>query len=200
MVVQKQPLIQPSDYQVSLEEGSTPPELSTKTVRYWSDFNRVCYHPRSIAQINDYELGSTLMPFEKWENGEGLFGGLDREVDLLDRDVRFFAEECDAMQGIQVFAGVDDAWGGFAAKYVESLRDEYGKSSIWIWGLEEEENKGQKVARVGMQFFDGYIADGLFRTYNLFGRPMQPGRCTNARIRLQCIFLYQFHQPSSPRT
>ena len=84
------------------------------------------------------------MPFEHWENGEELFSTLDREVDLLDRDIRFFAEECDAMQGIQIFSGTDDAWGGFAAKYVESLRDEYGKSSVWVWGLEEE-NQGQRV-------------------------------------------------------
>jgi hypothetical protein len=38
------------------------------------------------------------------------------------------------MQGVQIFAGLDDAWGGFAGEYVERLRDEYGKNCIWVWG------------------------------------------------------------------
>jgi hypothetical protein len=110
----------------------------SKDVRYWSDFNRLFYHPRSIVQLNEYELNSQLMPFETWAAGEDLFQSLDKEFDLLDRDVRFFAEECDQMQGFQLFATADDAWGGFAARYLDSLRDEYGKTSIWVWGVEDE--------------------------------------------------------------
>ena len=106
------------------------------------------YHPRSIVQINDYELNSTLMPFEQWENGEELFIGMDRDADLLDRDIRPWAEECDQMQGIQVFFGGDDAWGGFASRYVEKLRDEYGRLPIWTWGIEEEQGRGQRAKQV----------------------------------------------------
>ena len=135
-----------SEYQRSLDEGlSALPELSSQTVRYWSDFARVFYHPRSIVQIIDYELGSTIMPFEKWNTGEDLFSELDKEHDLLDRDIRVWAEECDQMQGIQVFTGADDAWGGFASKYIENVRDEYGKTAIWVWGLEKEEGQGQRA-------------------------------------------------------
>lgn len=65
-------------------------------------------------------------------------------ADLLDRDVRVWAEECDQMQGFQIFTGGDDAWGGFASKYVECLRDEYGKIPIWTWGVEEQKGKGQR--------------------------------------------------------
>lgn len=151
MVLHKDPEIQQSDFQRSLEEGiPNAHNLSTKTVRYWSDFNRVFYHPRSIVQINDYDLGSTLMPFEKWESGEDLFASMDRDVDLLDRDIRVWAEECDQMQGIQVFTGGDDAWSAFAANYVERLRDEFGKMGIWTWGFEEEQGKGQKVRSVAV--------------------------------------------------
>lgn len=84
------------------------------------------------------------MPFEKWESGEDLFTSIDREHDLLDRDVRAWAEECDHMQGIQIYTGGDDAWGGFGAKYAESLRDEFGKMAIWAWGIEDEPGKGQR--------------------------------------------------------
>lgn len=144
-MVQKEAAIPLSEYQQDLERATIPQKPSTATVRYWSDFNRVFYHPRSIVQINDYELGSSLMPFEKWECGEELFAGMDRNVDLLDRDVRVWAEECDHMQGFQVLNGGDDAWGGFGARYLEKIRDEFGKTAIWVWGIEEEHGTGQRV-------------------------------------------------------
>ena len=143
------PQITQSEYQRSLDEGIPNPQtLSTQTVRYWSDFSRVFYHPRSIVQINDYELNSSLMPFEKWGNGEELFVSMDTDNDLLDRDVRVWAEECDQMQGMQIFTGGDDAWGGFASRYVEKLRDEYGKMPIWTWGIEEEQGRGQMAKQL----------------------------------------------------
>ena len=111
--------------------------MTTDTVRYWSDFNRVYYHPRSINQLNEYELDSSLTPFETWEAGEELFGALDKEHDLLDRDVRPFVEECDQLQGLQIMSGISDAWGGFAARYLERLRDEYGKTGLWVWAFED---------------------------------------------------------------
>jgi len=77
------------------------------------------------------------MPFESWNVGDELFNSLDKEHDLLDRDLRPFAEESDHMQGIQVIASVDDAWGGFAARYMDRIRDEYGKTAVYVWGLED---------------------------------------------------------------
>ncbi|KEF59284.1 uncharacterized protein A1O9_04128 [Exophiala aquamarina CBS 119918] len=137
-LIQNEPTIELSEYQKKLEGGLPTPQLRASDVRYWSDFNRVYFHPRSIVQLNDYELNSELMPFENWSNGEDLFQNLDREFDLIDRDIRPFVEECDQMQGFQLLTGVDDAWGGFAAKYLDNLRDEYGKTSIWVWGLEDQ--------------------------------------------------------------
>ncbi|PKY09086.1 tubulin nucleotide-binding domain-like protein [Aspergillus campestris IBT 28561] len=136
-IIQQQPSIPQSDYQKNLDAGLPAPPLSAETVRYWSDYNRLFYHPRSILQLNDYELNSKVMPFEDWEMGEELFNNIDKEHDLLDRDVRPFAEECDQMRGLQIFAGSDDAWGGFTAKYVDRLRDEYGKKAMWVWAIED---------------------------------------------------------------
>ncbi|KAJ5204952.1 uncharacterized protein N7498_005831 [Penicillium cinerascens] len=142
-VVQRQAPILQSDYQKSLDLGTSAPRLTSETVRYWSDYNRVFYHPRSIVQMNEYELNSQIMPFEDWNMGEELFNDLDKEHDLLDRDVRPFAEECDQLRALQLFSGADDAWGGFTARYIDRLRDEYGKKSIWVWAIED----GTKVQR-----------------------------------------------------
>ncbi len=146
-VVQRETPIEPSAYQASLDAGTAPPALTAQNVRYWSDFSRVYYHPRSVVQLHEYELHSALMPFERWDSGEDLFRSLDREHDLLDRDLRPFVEEADQMQGLQVFASWDDAWGGFAGQYLERLRDEYGKTPIWAWGLHDPAGGGRGVPR-----------------------------------------------------
>ncbi|KAK7417417.1 mtDNA inheritance, partitioning of the mitochondrial organelle [Neonectria magnoliae] len=135
-VAHKQQPLEANAYQQSLDAGSNPSPLTTSTVRYWSDFSRVYFHPRSLVQLYDFELNSTTMPFERFGMGTELFSVLDREHELMDRDWRPFAEECDQMQGIQVFTSIDDAWGGFASSYIESLRDEYPKTCIWVWGLQ----------------------------------------------------------------
>ena len=136
-IVQQQPEIQRNAYQQSLEDGLVPQQLTTESVRYWSDFNRVYFHPKSIVQLDEYELGSSLRPFEQWGTGKELFSSLDKEHGILDRDLRPFAEEADQLQGIQLISSLDDAWGGFAAMYMDCLRDEYGKTPIWVWGVED---------------------------------------------------------------
>ncbi|KAJ9638395.1 mtDNA inheritance, partitioning of the mitochondrial organelle [Coniosporium tulheliwenetii] len=123
------PQIPPSPYQQHLDAGLSPPALTPQTVRYWSDYARIYHHPRSLIQLPDLALGDRLLPFENWDLGTELFESLDREHDLLDRDLRPFVEECDQLQGFQVFAGADDAWGGFAARWVERMGDEYGRKS-----------------------------------------------------------------------
>ncbi|EMC92164.1 hypothetical protein BAUCODRAFT_78457 [Baudoinia panamericana UAMH 10762] len=137
------PPIAPSSYQQALDQGVQPPQLTAETVRYWSDYNHLFYHPRSVVQLNEYELNSSLMPFERWSSGEDLFSSLDREHDLLDRDLRPFLEECDQLQGLQVLTGIDDAWGGFAARYLERIADDLGKGCRWVFGLSE----GKRTAR-----------------------------------------------------
>jgi len=124
-----------SIYQKHLDAGLETPQLDTSMVKYWSDYNRVYYHPKSIVQLSEFDVNDKLMPFESWDVGMDLFEKLEREVDLVDRDLRPFIEECDGLQGLQIMTGVDDAWGGWASGWIERLRDEYGKLSIWTWGL-----------------------------------------------------------------
>ncbi|KAK0285142.1 mtDNA inheritance, partitioning of the mitochondrial organelle [Friedmanniomyces endolithicus] len=149
--------IAPSGYQQALDQGTNPPRLATDTVRFWSDYNHLFYHPRSIVQLNEYELSSTLMPFEQWSSGEELFVSLDREHDLLDRDLRPFLEECDQLQGLQVLTGIDDAWGGFAAKYLERVSDDLGKGCRWVFGLHD----GKRTTRQRQMLQIANVAQSL---------------------------------------
>ena len=85
------------------------------------------------------------MLFDRWTSGEELFEEIDRDVDILDRDLRLWAEECDSLRAIQVFECADDAWGGFGARYAERIRDEYGKTALWVWGIEGGQEVGLKA-------------------------------------------------------
>lgn len=134
-IMQRSQPIPQSAYQKHLDIGLDPPPLTTSTVRYWSDFSHLYYHPKSLVQLSEFDVNDTLMPFEKFDVGLELFEKLEREVDLVDRDLRPFIEECDGIQGIQMLTGVDDAWGGWATGWAERLRDEFGKTSIWTWGI-----------------------------------------------------------------
>lgn len=136
-MIHKQPEIQPSSYQLCLDEGVEPPTLTTETVRFWSDFNRVYYHPKSIIKLGDNQPHTNQLPFTDWNAGDELFRLIDGEDDVLDRDFRPFAEECNLLQGITIIAGVDEIWGGFTARYLDRLRDEFGRVSIWVWAMED---------------------------------------------------------------
>jgi hypothetical protein len=128
--------IPPSPYIASLAAGDAPTRPTVDTVKYFSDFSHTYYHPRSIIQLNDYSILPSLPPFDTYDAGDELFGSLDREHGLLDRDLRPWAEECDSMQGVQIFSTTNDGWGGFCARYVEKLRDEFGKVGLWVWGID----------------------------------------------------------------
>lgn len=135
----KQQPIRPIHYQRDLDAGLPTTQLRSSEVRYWSDFNRVFFHPRSIVQLNEYTLNDTIRPFENWAAGIDLWHDTDKQsAGLLDRDVRLFAEECDSLQGFQVLSGIDDAWGGWCSRYIDALRDEFGKKSMWLWGLQDD--------------------------------------------------------------
>ncbi|ORY16415.1 tubulin domain-domain-containing protein [Clohesyomyces aquaticus] len=137
-IIQRSQAIPQSEYQVHLDAGLDPPPLTTSSVRYWSDFSRVYFHPKSLVQLSEFDVNDSLMPYEKWDVGTDFFDKLEREADLVDRDLRPFVEECDGLQGLQIFTGVDDAWGGWSSGWIERLRDEYGKLSIWTWGLGDQ--------------------------------------------------------------
>lgn len=190
---QQQPTIEPTDYQKKLDQGLPTSQLTADHVRYWSDFNHVFYHPRSIVQLNEYELTSQLMPFESWNAGQDLFNDLDKEFDLLDRDMRPFAEECDQLAGIQIFTSVDDAWGGFSSSYIDLLRDEYGKTSIWLWGVED----GMPVHRV-MFMLKSWWALHSYRDSKRRSAGMQMWRGPSKRQqhKSQLIFGFQVLPPA----
>lgn len=84
------------------------------------------------------------------------------------------------MQGVQLFATLDDAWGGFAGRYLSSLRDEYPKTCIWLWGLTSpmnqvpREKRQLRIANTAQSIADACSLASMVVPLSLPGR--LPGR------------------------
>ncbi|KAG0265578.1 mtDNA inheritance, partitioning of the mitochondrial organelle [Actinomortierella ambigua] len=136
---------QRSAYQTHLEaeeEGAAAEEDEDKVeldkVNTWSDFNRVYYHPKSTTALSGYVMGSDIRPFDVFSYGKAAFAETEKETESYEENLRSFAEECDQLQGFQVLTDVLDGWGGFAAAYLEQLREDFPKTSILTYGLSEQ--------------------------------------------------------------
>ncbi|KAL4624861.1 hypothetical protein GN956_G17675 [Arapaima gigas] len=103
------------------------------TVRVWSDFLRIHFHPRSISVINQYNHDGESQRLEAFGQGETLLQGSLLE-ELEDR-LHFFVEECDYLQGFQVLCDIADGFSGLGSKMTEMLRDSYGSRGILTWGM-----------------------------------------------------------------
>lgn len=83
-------------------------------VRYWSDFNRVYYVPRSVQKLSnaaewetpDGDWGVGMESFKSYDKVRGCIlwikrdseHGIWQDNDLMEGDVRLFVEECDSLQ------------------------------------------------------------------------------------------------------
>ncbi|CAG8585002.1 11007_t:CDS:10, partial [Ambispora leptoticha] len=105
------------------------------SVKVWSDFNRVYYHPKTVNQINQYQFDDEFMPFDVFSYGQECFVQHEKEESTFDDNFRFFAEECDTIQGIQIFTDILDGFGGFSCNFLEQLRQEYPKNAILTYGI-----------------------------------------------------------------
>ncbi|KAF8957165.1 mtDNA inheritance protein Dml1 [Flammula alnicola] len=93
-------------------------------VRYWSDFSRVYYLPRSLQKLPeppDWEETGL-----DWSQGQELFRRFNEESEVMDGAFRLLIEDCDNVQGVQIMNDTD-TFGSFMGSFLASLRDEYLK-------------------------------------------------------------------------
>ncbi|XP_072304207.1 protein misato homolog 1 isoform X2 [Eucyclogobius newberryi] len=103
------------------------------SVKVWSDFLRIHLHPRTISVIHQYNHDGDAHRLEAFGQGTTLLDGSVLE-DLEDR-LHFFVEECDNLQGFQVFCDLANGFSGLGSKVTEMLHDSYSGKGVLTWGL-----------------------------------------------------------------
>lgn len=67
------------------------------SVKTWSDFLRVHFHPRTITVINQYQHNSNTQTFDTFDAGEALWRKPEFSDDFAD-NVRLYLEEANNLQ------------------------------------------------------------------------------------------------------
>lgn len=120
-------------------------------VQFWSDYLKTRLHPRTCMPVRGVHHG--VEKLNLFERGAEI-ARRDVIEDYYD-DLRFFIEECDDFGGICVTAGADDAWAGFAAKYLEHMYEELGSSCpVMIFGLHNMHRMYSKRTSLRQREFD----------------------------------------------
>ncbi|KAJ3072592.1 Protein misato 1 [Podochytrium sp. JEL0797] len=142
-------------------------------VHVWSDFNSMFYHPRTVCELpSNYSHGDTQAPFAVFNQGTDLWAE-DHALqdDILENRIRFFLEECDNPQGIQVLADVSNAFSGFTASCLESLREDVGKMCITVFGISDDcDGIPEPVRKMNESLAMSHISD-LASLYVPVGKP-----------------------------
>ncbi|KAF9555209.1 tubulin nucleotide-binding domain-like protein [Agrocybe pediades] len=113
-----------NDHRDSTTSATAEQNRNSGKIRYWSDFSRVYYLPRSLQKIPDppdWETDNL-----NWAAGQELFERYNEESELMEGALRLFVEDCDNIQGIQVINDTN-TFGSFMSSFFESFRDEYRK-------------------------------------------------------------------------
>lgn len=73
-------------------------------ISVWSDFLETCLHPKSIQLVGDFLHEGSANPFNVFGYGQGIVKD-EHFYDEFENNLHFFVEECDRLQGFQVYFG-----------------------------------------------------------------------------------------------
>lgn len=139
-------LLTKSGYQKSLDKGLKE-NADRFRMKYWSDFSNVIYKPESLMKLNrwDYSFehqeghlrSHDEIKFDTYSVGSDEFKENQAAgIDALEDNFRKLLEECDTFNGLNLLTETDSAWGGFSAKCLTHIQDEYiPKSPVLVWSL-----------------------------------------------------------------
>lgn len=114
----------------AMDLDSNPPETQ---VRFWSDYSRVFFDPKSIQPVPDARENIE----GDWTASRELFRRYDKDVELMEGPMRLVIEECDNFQGVQMMHDTA-TFGGFSHAMLRYFREEHRKTSIMIFALLSE--------------------------------------------------------------
>lgn len=162
VVHQEQERIPQSEYHSLLdaEDGNEQAEpIASTKIRYWSDFSRVFFDPKSIQAVPDTpqvvegDWDASCEAFLRYDNVRILLhltstsSTTSQNVELMDGSLRLLVEDCDNFQvkrtmssgeglndrfiaqGVQMIQDTS-VFGGFTNSFLSAFREEYPKATI----------------------------------------------------------------------
>ncbi|TBU44587.1 tubulin nucleotide-binding domain-like protein [Dichomitus squalens] len=128
----RQEPIPKSQYQTRLDQGEPEDDAQVNEdlapdshqIRFWSDYSRVFLHPRTLQMLPD--LADWEAADGEWIKSRESFQQYDIDHDLMENEMRNFVEECDGLQGLQLFSDCP-AFGGFTDAFLTAFLDEFPK-------------------------------------------------------------------------
>ncbi|KRZ77751.1 Protein misato -like protein 1 [Trichinella papuae] len=91
-------------------------------VNYWTDFVLQPWHPKSLCLMSDFEHYS-FEDCHRRAEGQQIF-------DDIETHIRFFAEEMDYVEGIQLLCDVSSNLAGMSSTLLHYFKDDYGNIPI----------------------------------------------------------------------
>ena len=126
------------------DDNKVPRLPATPAGRYWSDYTQTLFHPRSLVHVSAPSLhGTTFLgtsdapgsAFDTYEKGVHVAEVMEREKQIVDEELRWFAEDSDLLQGFMLTASASNAFAGVAASYATWICVEYPKSERWAFSV-----------------------------------------------------------------
>lgn len=115
----------------------TPTPTSGRPIRYWSDYSRVFFHPRSLVHVAApsidgtaflHPMGDAQPAFATYEHGAAVAHAMEAAHSVLDDNMRWLAEDSDLLQGMQLATNALDGFSGFSHAYLAGLADEFPRT------------------------------------------------------------------------
>eukprot|EP01028_Stygiella_incarcerata_P009030 TRINITY_DN4114_c0_g1_i1.p1 TRINITY_DN4114_c0_g1~~TRINITY_DN4114_c0_g1_i1.p1 ORF type:complete len:605 (+),score=169.75 TRINITY_DN4114_c0_g1_i1:111-1925(+) len=111
------------------EDARTGTGVEEEEPVHFTDFLSVHLHPKSILEIGEGIASAD----EFWSFCEGYALHSGDVVDEYEERMHFFLEDCDHLQGVNIFVDSNSAFGGLSQKVMEDLRQET-KMPFFVFG------------------------------------------------------------------
>jgi hypothetical protein len=108
-----------------------------KKIKYWTDYTGCHYHSKSLLELPG--IHHKIHRFDCYTQGMALQQQAQQLEEIEDR-VRWFAEECDFVQGFHVLCDVDSGFAGLGAAALTQLQDDYPKQALFTFGANAHRN------------------------------------------------------------
>eukprot|EP01126_Amoeba_proteus_P041201 TRINITY_DN4421_c0_g1_i12.p1 TRINITY_DN4421_c0_g1~~TRINITY_DN4421_c0_g1_i12.p1 ORF type:complete len:433 (-),score=99.92 TRINITY_DN4421_c0_g1_i12:35-1333(-) len=102
------------------------------SVNVWSDFLKAYIHPDSVTEFSEFTFQDNS--FCVYDYGHLLCADIYQKEEICEKLHRLL-EECDRLQGVQLFVDTDTGFGGMAEDFLELIHEELPRTPISLYSI-----------------------------------------------------------------